>query len=337
MSGPTPPGVNPAAAQAAGYPPPYNPAMHLQMPQGMGMGGVPPLNNFSLPNIPMNALNAYGAGRGIPGYGGAPNPGAAGGGLMLPRNAAPYGAAAAAGNVSGGSKVPQVDGAWDQDTDATEETARRKRREFMVKKYPWMANAQLQSLDGIILDQIPQVDGPTPSATPSIPPLNILPPLNLPSSSSGGITRAGGPPPLTLPPLNLPPDLANPGNRAIHPSLMNNNKSSDDVVMKRDDVKKEDPDVKRPALVAPPASGSASSFARNPNVPALASEDITSDLDDSDEEEGPHEQPGSDPSADVTYCTYDKVTRVKTKWKVVFRDGMVHANGKDYLFGRCTG
>jgi hypothetical protein len=31
------------------------------------------------------------------------------------------------------------------------------------------------------------------------------------------------------------------------------------------------------------------------------------------------------------------VTRVKTKWKVVFRDGMVHANGKDYLFGRCTG
>ena len=28
---------------------------------------------------------------------------------------------------------------------------------------------------------------------------------------------------------------------------------------------------------------------------------------------------------------------MKTKWKVVFRDGMVHANGKDYLFGRCTG
>jgi transcription initiation factor TFIIA large subunit len=102
-------------------------------------------------------------------------------------------------------------------------------------------------------------------------------------------------------------------------------------------------------------AGPSSSFARNPNVPAQPSEDINSDLDDTDDEDGPQEQPGSDPDADVTYCTYDKVshisiahhrcslttglqvTRVKTKWKVVFRDGMVHANGKDYLFGRCTG
>jgi hypothetical protein len=286
--------ANPAQA-GHGYPP-YNPAMtHLQMQQGMGMNGVP---NF--PPIPGLNMNNYGANRGIAGYGTPPTSGNAATGssaniLMLPRHAVPY-SAATAGNGSGPSQVPQVDGAWDLGGD--EESIRRKRREMMIKRYPWMANAQMKSLDSLVaLDKIPQVDGPTPTATPSVPPLNILPPLNLPSSSSGGISRAGGPPPLTLPPLNLPPDLASSGNRALHPSLVHKKSS--------EDVKKEDLDIKRPPSVAP-ISGT-SSFARNPNVPAQPSEDITSDLDDSDEEEGPHQQPGSDPDADVTYCTYDKV------------------------------
>jgi hypothetical protein len=254
----------------------------------------------NFPPIPGLNMSSYGANRGVPGYGTPPNPGNASAGssasiLMLPRHAAPYGVTIA-GNGSGPSQVPQVDGAWDLGSD--EEGIRRKRREMMIKRYPWMADAQMPSLDGLVaLDKIPQVDGPTPTATPSVPPLNILPPLNLPSSSSGGISRMGGPPPLTLPPLNLPPDLASSGNRAMHPSLVNNKSS--------EDVKKEDPDIKRPPSAA--AISGSSSFARNPNVPAQPSEDITSDLDDSDEEEGPHEQPGSDPDADVTYCTYDKV------------------------------
>lgn len=40
---------------------------------------------------------------------------------------------------------------------------------------------------------------------------------------------------------------------------------------------------------------------------------------------------------DIVFCTYDKVARVKNKWKCVLKDGMVHVNGRDYLFQKCTG
>lgn len=32
-----------------------------------------------------------------------------------------------------------------------------------------------------------------------------------------------------------------------------------------------------------------------------------------------------------------QVQRVKNKWKTTFKDGMVHINGRDYLFAKCTG
>lgn len=32
-----------------------------------------------------------------------------------------------------------------------------------------------------------------------------------------------------------------------------------------------------------------------------------------------------------------QVQRVKNKWKVVFRDGLVRVGGKEYLFSRCQG
>jgi hypothetical protein len=32
-----------------------------------------------------------------------------------------------------------------------------------------------------------------------------------------------------------------------------------------------------------------------------------------------------------------QVARVKNKWKCVLKDGMIHINGKDYLFAKCTG
>ena len=37
------------------------------------------------------------------------------------------------------------------------------------------------------------------------------------------------------------------------------------------------------------------------------------------------------------FCTYDKVARVKNKWKCVLKDGMVSIGGKDYLFNKCNG
>ncbi|KAI0001266.1 transcription factor IIA, alpha/beta subunit [Russula compacta] len=65
-------------------------------------------------------------------------------------------------------------------------------------------------------------------------------------------------------------------------------------------------------------------------------EAINSDLDDSDSEgeEDPDEGPGV---SDIVFCTYDKVARVKNKWKCILKDGMIHINGKDYLFAKCTG
>ncbi|KAJ7126692.1 transcription factor IIA, alpha/beta subunit-domain-containing protein [Mycena epipterygia] len=39
------------------------------------------------------------------------------------------------------------------------------------------------------------------------------------------------------------------------------------------------------------------------------------------------------PETDIVFCTYDhKVARVKNKWKCVLKDGVIHTNGKDYLF-----
>ncbi|KAF7371881.1 Transcription initiation factor IIA large subunit [Mycena venus] len=66
------------------------------------------------------------------------------------------------------------------------------------------------------------------------------------------------------------------------------------------------------------------------------SETINSDLDDSDTgDEDLVDSAGANP--DIVFCTYDKVAHVKSKWKCVLKDGMIHANGKDYLFSRCTG
>jgi len=65
-------------------------------------------------------------------------------------------------------------------------------------------------------------------------------------------------------------------------------------------------------------------------------EAINSDLDDSDSEgeEDPDDGPGV---SDIVFCTYDKVARVKNKWKCILKDGMIHISGKDYLFAKCTG
>ena len=78
---------------------------------------------------------------------------------------------------------------------------------------------------------------------------------------------------------------------------------------------------------------------------------IDSDLDDSDDElkDDGDEEEGD---VDIVFCVYDKVScakwkidesahnqvqRVKNKWKTTFKDGMIHINGRDYLFAKCTG
>ncbi|TXT13974.1 uncharacterized protein COLE_00167 [Cutaneotrichosporon oleaginosum] len=77
-----------------------------------------------------------------------------------------------------------------------------------------------------------------------------------------------------------------------------------------------------------------------PNAAGLLPGDevIDSDLDDSDDELGIDDGiENGEGDIDIVYCVYDKVQRVKNKWKTVFKDGMIHINGKDYLFAKCQG
>ncbi|KAJ3022168.1 UNVERIFIED_CONTAM: transcription factor IIA subunit alpha [Siphonaria sp. JEL0065] len=58
---------------------------------------------------------------------------------------------------------------------------------------------------------------------------------------------------------------------------------------------------------------------------------LGSDLDSNDDDED------DDPDLnDLILCQYEKVNRTKNKWKCVFKDGIVHVNGKDYLFHKAN-
>ncbi|KAG5653522.1 hypothetical protein H0H81_012596 [Sphagnurus paluster] len=91
------------------------------------------------------------------------------------------------------------------------------------------------------------------------------------------------------------------------------------------------PRTSHPSLPQPRASTSASV------PPPQDSEAINSDLDDSDTEGEEEAEEGVAGETDIVFCTYDKVARVKNKWKCILKDGMIHVNGKDYLFAKCTG
>lgn len=98
---------------------------------------------------------------------------------------------------------------------------------------------------------------------------------------------------------------------------------------------------------SPPPSQSFAPRASHPSLPqpsqsssATHTEDaeaINSDLDDSDTEGEEDAEEGGQGETDIVFCTYDKVGRVKNKWKCLLKDGMIHINGKDYLFAKCTG
>ncbi|KAJ2917804.1 hypothetical protein MD484_g2665, partial [Candolleomyces efflorescens] len=90
------------------------------------------------------------------------------------------------------------------------------------------------------------------------------------------------------------------------------------------------PRTMHPSLPQPVA---AASRAKTP----VDSEAINSDLDDSDTEGEEETDEGGAGESDIVFCTYDKVARVKNKWKCVLKDGMIHVNGKDYLFAKCNG
>jgi transcription initiation factor TFIIA large subunit len=58
-----------------------------------------------------------------------------------------------------------------------------------------------------------------------------------------------------------------------------------------------------------------------------ADSEINSDLDDDESEENIK-------TDHIILCQYEKVSRIKNKWKCVLKDGVGHINGRDYVFNR---
>ncbi|KAI1378785.1 transcription factor IIA, alpha/beta subunit [Hypoxylon crocopeplum] len=90
-------------------------------------------------------------------------------------------------------------------------------------------------------------------------------------------------------------------------------------------------------LTAPP--GGLSQFdGADDGIKDEVSEDedaINSDLDDPDD--NLEDEDEDDDGGQIMLCMYDKVQRVKNKWKCVLKDGVLSVNGKDYVFHKATG
>jgi len=63
-------------------------------------------------------------------------------------------------------------------------------------------------------------------------------------------------------------------------------------------------------------------------------DNINSDLDDDDDDDDDNDE--NEPEH-LILCQYEKVTRIKNKWKCSLKDGIINVNGKDYLFQKATG
>lgn len=65
------------------------------------------------------------------------------------------------------------------------------------------------------------------------------------------------------------------------------------------------------------------------------SDDINSDLDDDLESEKSDED--AEQEGQIMLCLYDKVQRVKNKWKCTLKEGIANIGGRDYVFQRANG
>ncbi|KAI6804542.1 hypothetical protein KC361_g46 [Hortaea werneckii] len=64
---------------------------------------------------------------------------------------------------------------------------------------------------------------------------------------------------------------------------------------------------------------------------------INSDLDDSDEDPINAADDDDEEHGDTILCTYDKVQRVKNKWKCTLKDGVMSVGGKEWVFHKGMG
>ena len=66
-------------------------------------------------------------------------------------------------------------------------------------------------------------------------------------------------------------------------------------------------------------------------------DDLEEDLDDDDNINSDLDESEEDADAETSnlmLCQYEKVSRVKNKWKCIFKDGVINVNGKDHLFNK---
>ena len=76
--------------------------------------------------------------------------------------------------------------------------------------------------------------------------------------------------------------------------------------------------------------------------PPVDDDEINSDLDDDDDEDDKDaDAEGYDESGtmdeNVVLCQYEKVSRTRNKWRCVFKSGIIHVNGNDYVFSKANG
>lgn len=66
------------------------------------------------------------------------------------------------------------------------------------------------------------------------------------------------------------------------------------------------------------------------------SDGINSDLDDPEDDIDSDGEDEEVENSMMMLCLYDKVQRVKNKWKYILKDGVANINGKDYVFNRAN-
>ncbi|KAI8920915.1 transcription factor IIA, alpha/beta subunit-domain-containing protein [Powellomyces hirtus] len=73
-------------------------------------------------------------------------------------------------------------------------------------------------------------------------------------------------------------------------------------------------------------------------------DDDDDEEDEDDNEDGINSELDDDDSEDDSYdpqhlilCQYEKVNRVKNKWKCALKDGIITVNGRDYVFNKANG
>lgn len=68
-------------------------------------------------------------------------------------------------------------------------------------------------------------------------------------------------------------------------------------------------------------------------TPPEVTDELGSDLDDEDDL---NDEVDDENISDLILCQYEKISRVRTRWRGVLRAGIIHVRGADFAFSRAT-